>query len=292
MIRRWPVPLRPTLVRRVAVLLLLGPFLSASAEEPPPCTEWHQALERVSRKHAPKASASSFSLVCLALDVGAYPQLQEVSPDGNWDINDPKSAYGLVRWNGLPASPPPFGTMPLANGARLTEVLSAAPISGYGLIVDARTRAVLSQLNLGRHAFHPLKVRFGERVLPYDWLQLDNDVTPLVDFAKSEFWLAPSDETIAPRPLRSANEAEWRARLARLRDEPGLGSLAPKHVVFVAGVEPPDLFHFPGAPELYASKRLMDAFRRGKIRGVLFAPTVRVQRAPEKGQAAQKAARP
>jgi hypothetical protein len=83
--------------------------------------------------------------------------------------------------------------------------------------VDARTRAVLSQLNLGRHAFHPLKVRSGERVLPYDWLQLDNDVIPLVDFEKSEFWLAPSDETIAPRSLRVANAAEWKALLARLQ---------------------------------------------------------------------------
>jgi hypothetical protein len=203
--------------------------------------------------------------------VGAFPQIQD-SIGGNWESDDPRSAYALVNWHHLPLKPPPFGKLLLAPRARLTDVLSSAQIRGPGFIVNERLRRLLATFDLGEHGVYPARV-LGEKLHHYFWVQVVNDVLARVDFKCSEFRTRPGIATAGGgKAIRFASAAGLKRHVAPTKAG-GFMVVEAKQVMLRGAQRAyPDLFRFDFGIRVYASARLKAAFEREKVTGVQFRP--------------------
>jgi len=203
--------------------------------------------------------------------VGAFPQIQ-THRGGNWNIADPRSAYGLIRWDGLPAKPPPFGKLMLALGARLTDVLSAASISGPGFLVSKRVLQLFAELDLGEHGVYPARVGAGARKsYGYFWVHIANDVAARVDVRSSEYRTMKRPFIRGGKPVRFASATALNKHIVTA--ERGVRNFVrPTHITLRGAPSTyPDLFRYLDT-RLYASERLKAAFDREHVSGVQFRP--------------------
>jgi hypothetical protein len=74
--------------------------------------------------------------------------------------------------------------------AKLTDVLSDASISAYGLLVNEKVRNILAEFTLMRHSYYKCIVRDSHgKTHNYSWLHLaDNSLLNKIDYRNSKFY--------------------------------------------------------------------------------------------------------
>jgi hypothetical protein len=89
-----------------------------------------------------------------------------------YDFDAQDSVYHLP-YDALPDFEPNFTTVVIHGHARLTDLISSAPIRNTGYLVSDRLRAVLERFALPPHRFYPVPASYrGKPVAGYFWLQL------------------------------------------------------------------------------------------------------------------------
>lgn len=100
----------------------------------------------------------------------AYPQHQEMGR--KYDYDAPDSVHKLP-YDVLPDFEPNFNTVVVHGHARLTDLLSSAPIKNTGYLVSSRLREVLEGFVLPPHKFYPVPMTHRSKpVAGYFWVQL------------------------------------------------------------------------------------------------------------------------
>jgi hypothetical protein len=123
-----------------------------------------------------------------------YPQHQEMG--AGYDYDAPDSVHQLP-YDALPDFEPNFNTVVIHTHAKLTDLISSAPIQDTGYLVSSRLRAVLEQFALPTHRFYPVPARQrGKSVDGYFWLQLPKPTLPLTEGMSSE----QAEQLIASAP--------------------------------------------------------------------------------------------
>jgi hypothetical protein len=113
-----------------------------------------------------------------------YPQHQEMGRGYNYDA--PDSVHKLP-YDALPDFEPNFNTVVIHGHAKLTDLLSSAPIKNTGYLVSPRLRALLEQFALPLHRFYPVPVTHRNKpVAGYCWLQLPEPHLPLTEDSSVE----------------------------------------------------------------------------------------------------------
>ncbi len=132
-----------------------------------------------------------------------YPQHQEMGR--GYDYDAPDSVHKLP-YDALPDFEPNFHTVVFHGHAKLTDILSSAPIKNTGYLVSPRLRAVLEQFALPRYRFYPVPMRHRNKsVAGYCWLQLPEPRLPLTEgssVAEAEAAVAAVPELAALDLLR------------------------------------------------------------------------------------------
>jgi hypothetical protein len=109
----------------------------------------------------------------------AYPQHQVMGP--GYDFAAPDSVHRLP-YDSLPEFEPNFNTVIVHGHARLTDLLSSAPVRNTGYLVSWRLRAVLERFALPPHRFYPVPATHRHKpVEGYFWLQLPEPRLPLTE---------------------------------------------------------------------------------------------------------------
>jgi hypothetical protein len=108
-----------------------------------------------------------------------FPQHQEMGR--GYDYDAPNSVHKLP-YDALPDFEPNFNTVIIHGHARLTDLLSSAPIINTGFLVSPRLRAVLEEFRLPLHCFYPVPMTHRNKpVAGYFWLQLPEPYLPLTE---------------------------------------------------------------------------------------------------------------
>lgn len=99
-----------------------------------------------------------------------FPQHQDMGPD--YDFGAADSVHNLPD-DTLPGFNPNFDTVVIHGHARLTDLLSSAPIKNTGYLVSSRLRAVLERYALPTHKLYAVPMIHRRKpVTGYFWLQL------------------------------------------------------------------------------------------------------------------------
>jgi hypothetical protein len=113
-----------------------------------------------------------------------YPQHQQMS--AGYDYDAPNSVHRLPD-DSLPDFEPNFDTAVIHGHARLTDLLSSAPIRNTGFLLNDRLRAVFRQFSLPPHRFYPVPIIYRRKAIEgYYWLQLPEPPVPLAEDASVE----------------------------------------------------------------------------------------------------------
>lgn len=127
-----------------------------------------------------------------------YPQHQTMGPGYDYDARN--SVHKLPD-RALPRFKPNFETVTIHGHARLTDLLSSAPLRP-GFLVSGRLRALLERFDLPLHRFYPVPmVHRNEPVSDYFWLELPLLELPTVEGATRD----EADATI----VSAAERAEF-----------------------------------------------------------------------------------
>lgn len=105
------------------------------------------------------------------------------------DHIDLKIAHSLSFHN-LSKTPVNFKRIELHKTARVTDVLSTAAISAHAFLLSRKALEVFLQFDLGKHEIYPATVYHNGGKYDYGVLHFVNDLHGIVDFTKSEFYLA------------------------------------------------------------------------------------------------------
>jgi hypothetical protein len=113
-----------------------------------------------------------------------YPQHQQMS--AGYDYDAPTSVQRLP-YDALPDFEPNFDTVVIHGHARLTDLLSSAPIRNTGFLLSDRLRAVFKQFSLPPHRYYPVPIIYRRKAIEgYYWLQLPEPPVPLPEDASVE----------------------------------------------------------------------------------------------------------
>ena len=108
-----------------------------------------------------------------------YPQHQVMSR--GYDYRAPDSVHQLP-YDAIPELQPNFDTVVVHGHARLTDLLSSAPIKNTGYLVGPRLHTVLKRFALPPHRFYPVPMTHrGQPVAGYCWLQLPGPRLPMAE---------------------------------------------------------------------------------------------------------------
>jgi hypothetical protein len=108
-----------------------------------------------------------------------YPQHQEMGR--GYDYNAPNSVHKF-SYDALPEFEPNFNTVIIHGHAKLTDLLSSAPIINTGFLVSARLRELLERFALPLHRFYPVPMTHRKKPVDgYCWLQLPEPKLPLTE---------------------------------------------------------------------------------------------------------------
>ncbi len=118
-----------------------------------------------------------------------YPQIQKTTP--NYDFSSSSSVYNVSRsFRTLPNVVPDFNGFVLPNRAILTDFLSNVFSYPNGFIVSERVKNILSKCTLQTHAFYPIVLYYkGLRIDSYFWFHIIYDLTDVVDYERSKFFI-------------------------------------------------------------------------------------------------------
>jgi hypothetical protein len=127
-----------------------------------------------------------------------YPQHQEMGPGYDYGASD---SVHRLPYDALPDFEPNFYTVVIHGYARLTDLISSAPIRDTGLLVSGKLRAILEGFALPPHRFYPLPVvHRGKPVTDFFWLQLPDPALPLSETSTIEEF----EQVIASAPQLAA----------------------------------------------------------------------------------------
>jgi len=140
-----------------------------------------------------------------------YPQHQQMN--AGYDYQAPNSVHRLPE-DALPDFEPNFHTVVIHGHARLTDLLSSAPIRNTGFLLSGRLRAVLERFALPSHRFYPVPMIHRRKAVEgYYWLQIpepplalsqDTKVEAVEEMITSDPDLASLDLLRLYRPARYA----------------------------------------------------------------------------------------
>jgi hypothetical protein len=117
----------------------------------------------------------------------AYPQIQKMVDGYNYKA--PNSVHALSREvEKLPTYEPNLDYFVVHNRAKLSDILSVAPISG-GFIISEKLKNILVNFNLPKHKFYPAKLQYKEKYYNYYWMHIICNLTENVDYQKSIFFV-------------------------------------------------------------------------------------------------------
>jgi hypothetical protein len=159
----------------------------------------------------------------------------------------------------------------LNKTAKLTDVLSNAAISGYGLLINDKTKEIFSKFNLMTHKFYDAKIiipKTGE-VLAFNYFHpCYPNLSRLLDYEQSVFY-----------------ETKWNSRVDNIRinsyDHYTELKSQDKKAMFGVKLDEIyvnkmfdislDLFVFlPFANTTYVTKKLKDELEKNNIKGLIF----------------------
>jgi hypothetical protein len=127
-----------------------------------------------------------------------YPQHQEMGR--GYDYGAPNSVHKLP-YDALPDFEPNFNTVVIHGHAKLTDLLSSAPIINSGYLVSPRLRVELERFALPPHRYYPAPMTHrGKPVAGYCWLQLPQPRLPLTEGSS----VADAEAAIAAVPELAA----------------------------------------------------------------------------------------
>jgi len=124
---------------------------------------------------------------CNTIETGSqYPQVQEMGPD--YDYKAGNSVHALSKHvNNFPDFVPNLDYFVVKGKAKLTDLLSVAPVNG-GILISSRFKELLENFNLVSHRFYFSKV-FHKRVFyEYYWMHIVSNLTDFVDYPASIFF--------------------------------------------------------------------------------------------------------
>jgi len=103
-----------------------------------------------------------------------------------YNYDAPNSVHNLP-YDSLPDFEPTFDTVVIHKQAKLTDLLSSAPIRNTGFLVSERFRTVLLEFALPQHRFYPVPATHrGKQITDYFWLQLPEPKLPLSEASTVE----------------------------------------------------------------------------------------------------------
>lgn len=125
---------------------------------------------------------------------------QHQSMGRGYDYASPNSVHKLP-YDALPDFEPDFNTVIIHGHAKLTDLLSSAPIINTGYLVSPRLRELLGRFMLPPHRFYPVPMTHRGKPVPgYCWLQLPQPRLPLTEGSST----ADAEEALAADPALAA----------------------------------------------------------------------------------------
>lgn len=116
-----------------------------------------------------------------------YPQVQKMSP--GYDFKAANSVYALSKAvEKIPDFQPNLDYFVVEGKAKLTDLLSASPISG-GILISPGFKSILENINLPVHKFYSAIVSHKKKSYQYYWLHIICDLTNFVDYRNSTFFI-------------------------------------------------------------------------------------------------------
>jgi hypothetical protein len=111
--------------------------------------------------------------------VGVFPQHQEMGRGYDYDAAD---SVHKLPYDAIPSFEPNFNTVIVHGHAKLTDLLSSAPIIDTGFLISSRLRAVFEEFALPPHRYYSVPMRHRNKpVAGYFWLQLPGPCLPLTE---------------------------------------------------------------------------------------------------------------
>ncbi|MCU0451355.1 MAG: hypothetical protein MUC97_16195 [Bernardetiaceae bacterium] len=205
-----------------------------------------------------------------------YYSLKELSSRRGLFQADVRRPYGFERpesstkmsSRAYAAVAPDLESIVVADDAEMTDVLSLANMTGQGLLVSGRARAVLDRHRLMPHQWFPATVlppggwQGGARATAYHWLHLVS-FTSHIDYPNSKFHFDRTSERKGEE-VSLATEEEYLSN----KEKFSIKALLIKPTVEMSGL---DLVTFLGfAPHIFASERLVGALKTEGITGLEY----------------------
>lgn len=155
----------------------------------------------------------------------------------------------------------------LVKKAKLTDVLSQATISSYGILINEKVRNIFQQFNIIPHKYYPIYVQTDNDVFTYFWIQVfDDSIVNSIDYKNSNFYWK--------NPLR-----EGRVDLISYNDYLIKKEINKKNISWMVGADKfvlnnsfnkdLDLFAFSCfTTNLFISERLKESLIKNRITGI------------------------
>lgn len=132
----------------------------------------------------------TFNYACDTAETGpVFPQIQKMTP--GYDYESDNSVYALENSrHSFPEFVPNLDSFILHGRAKLTDVISTAPISGCGFLISGKLKEIFERYRIVSHQFYPAKVISRGKIHDnYFWMHIISDMTDLVDYPRSTFFV-------------------------------------------------------------------------------------------------------
>jgi hypothetical protein len=129
-----------------------------------------------------------FQPACNTAETGPeFPQVQKMAP--GYDYKATNSVYALSKaTENLPDFAPNLDHFVVNGKARLTDLLSVAPVNG-GFLISNRFKTLLEKFKIAQHRFYAAKVSHKKEFYDYYWIHIISNLAEFVDYPKSTFFI-------------------------------------------------------------------------------------------------------
>ena len=199
-----------------------------------------------------------------------FPQCEEMVPS---------FATAVARARGQQPQPdflPTVYTLQMHGRATPTDLVSAAPVPGNGLVLSSRVKAILDGFRLDRARFFEAQIHHRKETLQgYFLAVVDNDATPAIDFHGSKFFLSTFFDRIRDVQLSSQRD------LTELGEHLPAGQFVRADALALRdGSTLPDVLTFPFVEAgVYVSQDVRDTIARSPASGIEFIEAKEIGRA-------------
>lgn len=200
----------------------------------------------------------------------AYPQIQKMSPDYNYDSNN--SVYAIARCVGMFLDfIPDLNYFVVHNKANLTDLLSNAILPATGLVISKKLKDILQDFNLISNKIYPAKVFHKKEIQEYYYLHVGTTLAEIVNYQKSSFIILLNyAHNIGQINISSFNDYHQKKEKIKV-DNPGKTvSIWAEKICFTEDFDQKLDFFKIGIfdTDLYVSEKLKKALIKEKITGL------------------------